>query len=98
MKTDFVDHIPEGIFDELAMEMLSEDDCAYWEEHLLVCDVCQDRLVEADEYIRVMKDAAASVSNPEFQKRRPLAKPMMAATHAALVVFLLGSHFMFLPR
>jgi predicted anti-sigma-YlaC factor YlaD len=106
VNTDFVDHIPDAIFDELAMEMLSEDDCAFWEEHLLVCDICRDRLAEADEYIRVVRDAAAAISHPppgqslppvtEFRKRRALAKPMMAATHAALLLaFLVSWHIMF---
>ena len=99
MNTDFDNHIPEAIFEDFAMEMLSEDDCAFWEEHLLVCSACQDRLVDVDEYIRVMKDAAASVSNPEFQERRALAKPMMAATHAALLLACLFDwHIMFQLR
>ncbi len=99
MNTDFDNHIPEEIFDEFAMEMLCEEDHAFWEEHLLVCNICQDRLVEADEYIRIMKDAAAAALDPEFRKRRALPKPMMAATHAALLLaFVLGSRFIFLPR
>lgn len=103
MNTNFGDHIPEAIFDEFAMEMLCEEDCAFWEEHLLICDVCQDRLVEADEYIRVVRDAAAAIANPrsdeDVRKRRALAKPMMAATHAALLLaFAFGCQFMFLPR
>ena len=103
MNTDFGDHIPETIIDEFAMEMLGEGDCAFWEEHLLLCGVCQNRLVEADEYIRVVKDAAAAILEPpsgeDFRKRRALAKPMMAATHAALLLaFVLSGHFMFLPQ
>jgi hypothetical protein len=83
------EHIPEDILDEFVMEMLSEQDCAFWEEHLLICADCQDRLVEADEYVRVMKSAAAAISDPSSDQdgahnRRSLAKPMMAAaTHAA---------------
>ncbi len=103
MTTDFDKHIPEAIIDEFAMGMLCEEDGAFWEEHLLLCEVCQDRLVEADEYIRVVKDAAAAIADPrsgdDFRKRRALAKPMMAATHAALLLaFLFGWHIMFLPR
>jgi len=109
VSTDFGKHIPEAILDEFVMEMLCEQDCAHWEEHLLVCNICQDRLVEADEYVRVVKAAAAAIANPlsdqelppsaEFGERRALAKPMMAATHAALLLAsVLGSHFMFLPR
>jgi hypothetical protein len=99
VNTNFTNHIPEEILDEFAMQMLCDEDQALWEEHLLVCDACQDRLGEVDEYIRIAKDTSAAISNPELQKRRSLAKPMMAATHAALVLaFVLGWQFIFLPR
>lgn len=75
-------HIPDAILDEFVMEMLSEQDCAIWEEHLLICARCQDRLAEADEYVRVMKSAAATL-----RTHRGLSKPVLAAaTHAALLL------------
>ena len=78
MRPDFNHHIPAEILEELALEMLSDEACAFWEEHLLICAGCQDRLAETDEYIRVMKSAAEAIRG-----RRGLAKPMMAAaTHA----------------
>ena len=75
------EHIPEEMLDEFVMEMLSEQDCAFWEEHLLICRSCQDRVAEADEYVRVAKSAAAMISDPPSeQRRRSLAKPMLVAT------------------
>jgi hypothetical protein len=72
------EHIPEEMLDEFVMEMLSEQDCAFWEEHLLICPTCQDRVAEADEYVRVVKSAAA-----QFRTHRGLSKPVLAAaTHA----------------
>jgi hypothetical protein len=77
------EHVPEEMLDEFVMEMLSEQDCARWEEHLLICARCQDRVAEADEYVRVMKSAAAAVSELSKGQNRSLAKPMLAAvTHA----------------
>jgi hypothetical protein len=86
-------HIPEEILEEFAMEMLSEPACALWEEHLLICARCRDRVAETDEYIRVMKGAAAAIGDPplgenappttEFRNRRGLAKPMIAAARVA---------------
>jgi hypothetical protein len=74
----FDGHIPEGMLDEFVMEMLSEQDCAFWDEHLLICPRCQDRVAEADEFVRVMKSAAAT-----FRTHRGLSKPVLAAaTHA----------------
>ncbi len=58
MSASFNCHIPDELLDELVMQMLSEQECAFWEEHLLVCANCQDRLAEADEYVRLMKSAA----------------------------------------
>jgi hypothetical protein len=77
-------HIPDDVLDEFVMEMLSEPDCAFWEEHLLICARCQDRVAEADEYVRVMKSAAAAISEPgSDQNPRSPSKPMLvAATHA----------------
>jgi hypothetical protein len=82
------EHIPEDMLDEFVMEMLSEPDCAFWEEHLLICPSCQDRVAEADEYVRVIKSAAAAISDPRSdQNGRRLAKPMLVAvTNAALLL------------
>jgi hypothetical protein len=62
VSTSFERHIPDAMLDEFVMEMLSESDCAVWEEHLLMCAHCQDRVAKADEYVRAMKSAAAEVS------------------------------------
>jgi hypothetical protein len=85
MSASFNRHIPEDILDEFVMEMLSEQDCARWEEHLLICTTCQDRVAEADEYVGLMKSAAAAISDPgSEQNPRSPSKPMLvAATHAA---------------
>ncbi len=86
-------HIPEDILDEFVMEMLSEKDCAFWEEHMLMCSDCQDRVAEADEYVGVMKRAAGEVSDPRAgENHRGLAKPMLvASTHAALLLAMIFS-------
>jgi len=77
MRPDLNQHIPEEILDEFAMEMLTEQDFARWEEHLLICSDCQDRVAETDEYIGAAKGAAAA-----FRSGRGLSKPATAATHA----------------
>lgn len=61
MSASFNCHIPEELLDEFVMEMLSEQDCAFWEEHLLICATCQDRLARADEYVGMIKSAAAKL-------------------------------------
>jgi hypothetical protein len=75
-------HIPEEFLEEFAMDILADQQCAVWEEHLLVCELCQDRLDEADEYIRDMKAALVEMSDSAVGDQRRLAKPMTAASHA----------------
>jgi hypothetical protein len=82
MSASFHCHIPEDVLDEFVMEMLSDEDCARWEEHLLMCAQCQDRVAETDEYVNVMKSAAE-----KFRTHRGLSKPVLtAATNAALLL------------
>lgn len=54
-------HVAEDKLEAYALGKLSDDLSAPVEEHLLVCSLCQTRLEEADEFIRVMK---AAVSTP----------------------------------
>ena len=55
----FNEHPSEDTLEEYAFGRLAEQDAAPLEEHLLLCAGCQDRLGELDEYIRLMKTAAA---------------------------------------
>lgn len=92
MRPDLNCHIPEEMLDEMALGRLAEPASEVWEEHLLVCAACQDRLAQADEYMRAMKSAAKSLrddSSPA-QERFPARKPMMVAvTHAMFLAVLL---------
>lgn len=62
-------HYPGEIWESYAMGMLSEEQSAPLEEHLLVCPACQDVLAEQDEYLEAMRTAA----------RRCLAKSVAAS-------------------
>src|SRR6202041_2246228 len=55
----FNEHPLEEDFEEYAFNRLPEERCAQFEEHLLVCGRCQDQLARTDEYILLMKQAAA---------------------------------------
>ena len=78
MNAGFNHHFSLECLEEYAMDMLSEEDCTFLEEHLLICSSCQDRLADADEYIRVAKAAALAAGT-----RKRLAKPMAAAVTLA---------------
>ena len=55
-------HINEDDLEEYALGRLTGVQGTWLEDHLLVCPTCQDRLAEIDEYVRVMKAAAAAVA------------------------------------
>lgn len=63
-------HPPEEMLEEYALGRAREPDLARIEEHLLVCDQCQDALAEADDFIAVMKR-----STKALQKEKPIAMP-----------------------
>ena len=52
-------HFSEDVWEAYALGMQSEKDCASLEEHLLICPVCQNLLVQADEYIQTVRSALA---------------------------------------
>jgi hypothetical protein len=52
-------HPPEALFEEYVFGRVSGDECAVFEEHLLVCARCRDELNDTDEYIHLMRAAAA---------------------------------------
>lgn len=62
MNAGFERHFSYQVLEDYAMDMLSDQDGAPVEEHVLLCSVCQDLLTEADEYIKVVKAAMALVT------------------------------------
>jgi hypothetical protein len=63
MNACFSYHVSEDVLETYAMGMLSDEDCAPLEEHLLLCCICQRRLEQTDEYIRIIIAAASNLSN-----------------------------------
>src|SRR5712692_4667964 len=51
-------HIEENLLDQYASGTLSAESTAELEEHLLVCSICQSRLVDADELLLLFREAA----------------------------------------
>jgi hypothetical protein len=74
-----LDHLNENVLEEYAFGRLHDAKAAILEEHLLICSRCQTALAETDEYIRLMKYAAARQPNalPVLVPRpAPTAKPL----------------------
>jgi len=51
-------HVGEADLESYSMHALSREESAHVEQHLLICGTCRERLVEADDYVAAMKDAA----------------------------------------
>ena len=76
-----------------------EDETAYLEEHLLVCEGCRERISNADEYLSAMSDAAGELRGHtatriehNWQLSRLL--PTVAAMAGALLLGLLALWFL----
>ncbi|HXP86719.1 MAG TPA: hypothetical protein VN841_18455 [Bryobacteraceae bacterium] len=63
MKT-WLRHPAEDVLDEYAFRRLGEAEAAPLEEHLLVCETCQERLHQIDDFVLVMKQAAPELALP----------------------------------
>jgi hypothetical protein len=68
MQIDSDSHIEESTLERYSMGSLAEGDAAEVELHLLLCETCQNRVSEADAYIRAMKRAVPEL--PAATERR----------------------------
>lgn len=89
-------HVGEADFESYSMHALSREASARVEQHLLICETCRERLMEMDEYVAAMKDAArdlprqsvAPEAAPEPARRRwrwPRLIPAFAAVAAIAI-------------
>lgn len=69
------------MWEEYALGLRSENVCAVLEEHLLMCSACQDLLAKADEYIQVMKAAAAALAATGHKEREPAGRRGLSLVH-----------------
>jgi hypothetical protein len=83
-------HPGEDVFENYAFERLSDRETTDFEEHLLICERCQDKLAQSDEYIGLMKAAASAYVKDHHGSVRPLWRERglrrSAATAAILLV------------
>jgi anti-sigma factor RsiW len=85
-------HLTEDAIEMYALGRLPDRDLAAFEEHLLICPSCQDRLDEQDGFVHTMRDALAEVARDPQPERQPLwgglswQKPAMAFAVAAALL------------
>lgn len=85
------EHITEERLEQYALGILPEDEQRGVEEHLLICQDCQRRLAETDEYVQAMQEAAA-----EYRRRHPRKEPERARmagwlSYRGKVIWVLGT-------
>ena len=56
-----MEHITEDDLEKYAMRTLPASACATFEEHLLICPDCRDRLVDFEQYVEAIQAAAAAL-------------------------------------
>src|SRR5579864_183395 len=71
-------HLEEPQLEEYSMGTLSEANLEAFEEHLLACNSCQDRLLEMEAYVNAMRSASPKLREARqpfwadlFQRPRP---------------------------
>jgi anti-sigma factor RsiW len=67
----FTQHIPDDNLEAYSLRQLSSTVAAPVEDHLMVCESCQTRLMEWDEYVAAMRVAC--------RKKREVPKARTAA-------------------
>ena len=89
MSQDIHLHLDPEYLERYSRGQASEDDTARWEEHLLLCEPCQEELKHVDSFVRSMRGATAKWRNePEASPWWRAAWPVPA--FAALAVLLIG--------
>ena len=85
-------HIEENLLDQYALGTLSAESIAELEEHLLVCSLCQSRLVEADELLILFREAAAledTITTPRWLNTSAFGTSLWSGAAAALAALLI---------
>ncbi len=54
-----MNHIADDLIDEYVLARLPETAAAALEEHLLICELCRDRLQLTEEFIQALRAASA---------------------------------------
>ena len=104
MSKTHLPHIPEDTLELYSMGRLSESEIEVVEEHLLVCNACQDSLQETEDFVRAFRAAVPELEiEPELQseagwrdrwqnwwgKLFAIPAPMIAAAACAVLAFVI---------
>src|SRR5579871_4028340 len=93
MRLDTNRHPAEEEIEKYSMGGLTEEECSRFEEHLLICESCQNRVTETDTYVSTMLSASALVRQRgrRAEKRWWQLRPWVPIGAAAVAVLVLSS-------
>lgn len=60
-----VQHVTDGLLERYAMQTLPDSESGPLEEHLLICQLCRDRLQADTDFVTAMRGAAAEIRQQE---------------------------------
>ncbi|MBZ5620902.1 MAG: hypothetical protein LAQ69_19555 [Acidobacteriia bacterium] len=87
MRIDANRHLDEDEIERYSLGTTADEDFARLDEHLLICESCQDRVTESDRYVSTMQRAGAQLRGRGSKQSRMVPIFALAATVLFLVVF-----------
>ncbi len=87
---NFERHPSEEAIERYSLGRLEPGEAADFEEHLLVCACCQDRLRDSDQYVRAMQRAASEVAGEQRRWTPSIWAAAAAAAGAAVLLLSVG--------
>jgi len=82
-------HPGEDVFESYVFDRLSDSETADFEEHLLLCELCQTKLAQAEEYVVLMKAATSEFVTEHSGKMRSVWRKSGLRRSAATAAVLL---------
>ena len=88
-------HMDEDEIEKYSMGAVSEEECARFDEHLLICEFCRNRVTKSDDYVVAMQGAGLHLRRqhwkPEANRRRfPRLSPFFYTLGLAAAVVLVA--------
>ena len=63
-------HLDDEEIEQFSLGELADDEAPRFEEHLLICESCQNRVTETDKYTLSMRSASARLRREATEKQR----------------------------
>jgi len=85
MLPNSIRHMDAEDIERYSMGKLSEQQCAQFEEHLLICETCRIRVAESDEFIRSVQRAGKQIRSEGPSRGRSVWRGWATFAAAALI-------------